>query len=147
MTDFVKQAKVKRQILDLEKKIKKDKSTSNEEYEDTAINEGSDSTLNKILTNIPFINQKSLKYKMYMNIIIYVIIIIILDFAFHKFNLFKKQNDSHRRRYRRKRTILLFQKQRNKQHRNFILLDNYLKHSDHRKINQNTILIIYLIIT
>ena len=72
MTDFVKHAKVKRQILDLEKKIKKDKAVSFEEENDTLSGNEDSSALNNLISNIPFINKKSLKYKAILNVAVYV---------------------------------------------------------------------------
>ena len=83
MTDFVKHAKVKRQILDLEKKIKKEKSFLIEENEHISASDEGASAFNNMISNIPFINKKSLKYKVYLNVIIYVSETIILDSALY----------------------------------------------------------------
>jgi hypothetical protein len=74
MTDFVKYAKVKRQILDLEKKIKKDKAVPMEEENDILSGTNDTSAFNNMISNIPFINKKSLKYKAILNVAVYVII-------------------------------------------------------------------------
>jgi hypothetical protein len=74
MTDFVKYAKVKRQILDLEKKIKKDKSVPMEEENDNLSGADDTSAFNNMISSIPFINKKSLKYKVILNVAVYVII-------------------------------------------------------------------------
>ncbi len=74
MTDFVKYAKVKRQILDLEKKIKKDKAVPMEEENDILSGANDTSAFNNMISNIPFINKKSLKYKAILNVAVYVII-------------------------------------------------------------------------
>ena len=79
MTDFVKQAKLKRQILDLEKKIKREKnSNAIEENEDMIGSDEASSSYNNLISNVPFLNKKSLKYKVYLNIIIYVNLKLIL---------------------------------------------------------------------
>ena len=79
MTDFVKHAKVKRQILDLEKKIKREKnSNATEENEDMIGSDEASSSFNNLISNVPFLNKKSLKYKVYLNIIIYVNLKLIL---------------------------------------------------------------------
>ena len=67
MTDFVKHAKVKRQILDLEKKIKREKnSNATEENEDMIGSDEASSSFNNLISNVPFLNKKSLKYKVYL---------------------------------------------------------------------------------